>query len=385
MALPASVGSVQLLNCAQGQATTISALQDFARKPENIICLLQEPWCDRHGKPPSLPGFDTFTPSPIKPKCVTYIRHTPGLSATTVFIAQDSFLGTAITSSYTQKTFTLFNFYSPGRAEPLAAILPTLKLPNDCLLMGDFNAHHLWWQGPLPSTARIFRGSQTIANWLENNNFHLQNEPEIPTHHPQNGGRPSTIDLYLSRGSTTQSVLSLAVDHDTTLDHSAVTVTLSLPLATAPAVRCRCWRRADWELFNSRVQSAGMDLSQLQGTDDTLRAITNITQLIHQAVDEAVPLSVPRRVATPWWNHSLTLAKQSIKWADRHAHLQPTAANLEDSQDKRSKWSNMVRNAKSAYRIHQLETVSTQTVWKTLKHHITHHKPIPPLDGRSDF
>jgi ribonuclease HI len=385
MALPASVGSVQLLNCARGQATTISALQDFARKPESIICLLQEPWCDRHGNPPSLPGFDTFTPSPVKPKCVTYIRHTSGLSATTVFTAQDSFLGTAITSSYNQKTFTLFNFYSPGRAEPLAAILPTLKLPNDCLLMGDFNAHHPWWQGPLPSTARISRGSQTIANWLENNNFHLQNEPAIPTHHPRNGGRPSTIDLCLSRGSTTQSILSLAVDHDTTSDHSAVTVTLSLPIATAPAVPRRCWRRADWELFNSRVQSAGMDLSQLQGTDDTLRAITNITRLIHQAVDEAVPLSVPRRVAAPWWNHSLTLAKQSVKRADRRARLQPTAANLEDSQDKRSKWSNMVRNAKSAYRIHQLETVSTQTVWKTLKHHNTHHKPIPPLNGRSDF
>jgi len=300
MALPASVGSVQLLNCARGQATTISALQDFARKPKNIICLLQEPWCDRHGKPPSLPGFDTFTPSPVKPKCVTYIRHTPGLSATTVFTTQDSFLGTAITSSYTQKTFTLFNFYSPGRAEPLATILPTLKLPNDCLLMGDFNAHHQWWQGPLPSTARISHGCQTIANWLENNNFHLQNEPAIPTHHPRNGGRPSTIDLCLSRGSTTQSALSLAVDHDTTSDHSAVTVTLSLPIATAPAVRRRCWRRADWELFNSRVQSAGMDLSQLQGTDDTLRAITNITQLIHQAVDKAVPLSMPRKVAAPW-------------------------------------------------------------------------------------
>ena len=38
MALLASVGSMQLLNCAQGQATTISALQDFTRKTENVIC-----------------------------------------------------------------------------------------------------------------------------------------------------------------------------------------------------------------------------------------------------------------------------------------------------------------------------------------------------------
>jgi len=373
MALPVSVGSVQLLNYVRGQATTISAFQDFDRKPENLICLLQEPWCDRHGNPPSLPGFDIFTPSPVKPKCVTYVHHTPGLSATTVFTAQDSFLGTAITSSYNQKTFTLLNFYSPGRVEPQAAILPTLKLPNDCLLMGDFNAHHLWWQRPLPSTARISRGSQTIANWLEDNNFQLQNELSIPTHHPRNGGRPSTIDLCISRGSTTQSVLSLAVDHDITSDHSAVTVTLSLPMAPAPVVPCRCLCRADWGLFDSRVQSAGMDLSQLQGMDDTLQAITNITRLINQAVNEAIPLMVAQKVAAPWRNHSVTLAKQSVKRANRRARLQPTTANREESEYKRSKWSIMVRNANTAYRIHQLETTSTRTVWKTLKHHNTHH------------
>ena len=54
-----------------------------------------------------------------------------------------------------------------------------------------------------------------------------------------------------------------------------------------------------------------MDLSQLQGVDDTLRAVTNITQLIHKAVDEVVPVRTTRRTVAPWWNHSLTLAKQA--------------------------------------------------------------------------
>ena len=71
-----TVGSVQLLNCTRGQATTISVLQDFAAKHENLILLLQEPWCDRHGNPPSLPGFDIFTPSSTKPKCVTHTTAT---------------------------------------------------------------------------------------------------------------------------------------------------------------------------------------------------------------------------------------------------------------------------------------------------------------------
>jgi len=290
-----------------------------------------------------------------------------------------------ITTPHNQKTFTLFNFYSPGRAEPLATMLPTLKLPNDCLLMGDLNTHHPWWQGPLPQSARISRASFTIANWLEDNHFHLQNVPAIPTHHPRNGGHPSTIDLYLSRGSVTQSILALAVNHNTTSDHSAVTVTLSLPTAMAPAVPCRCWRKADWKIFDLRIQSANMDLSHLHGMDDTLRAIANITRLIHQAVDEAVPVRLLWKTTAPWWNHSLTLAKQSVKRGDRRARLHPTEANKEDSQYKRSKWSIMVRNAKTAYRIRQLKTTTNRTVWKTVKHHKTHHKPLLPLERKSDF
>jgi len=153
----------------------------------------------------------------------------------------------------------------------------------------------------------------------------------------------------------------------------------------APAVPCRCWRKADWKIFDLQIQSANMDLSHLHGMDDTLYAIANITRLIHQAVDEAVPVRLLRKTTAPWWNHSLTLAKQSVKRADCRAHLHPTGANKEDSQYKRSKWSIMVQNAKTAYCIRQLETTTTRTVWKTVKHHNTHHKPLPPLEGKSDF
>jgi len=384
MALHA-VGSVQLLNCARGQATTISVLQDFAKKPENLICLLQEPWWDRHGYPPSLPGFDTFSPSLIKPRCVTYIRRTPGLTATTVFTAQDSFLGTMITTSCNQKTFTLFNFYSPGRAEPLAAILPTLKVPTDCLLMGDFNAYHPWWQGPLPRTARISSASHAIADWLEENNFHLHNELAIATHHPRNGGRPSIIDLCLSRGSTTQSILTLAVDHETTSDHSSLTATLALPYSIPSAPARRNWPKANWATFHEHLKAASPNLTNLQGKADTLRAVTNIMTILHEATNVAVPLSTSRRTAAPWWTHSLMLAKKSVKRADKRARQEPSATNRVDSQTKRQHWTTMVRTAKAAYRIKQLQSTTTKSIWKTLHHHNTHHRRIPPLEGQTSF
>jgi ribonuclease HI len=388
MALPASVGSVQMLNCARGQATTISALQEFARKTENIVCLLQEPWVDRHGNPPSLPNFDLFTPVPMQPKCATYVRRIKGLTATTTFASDASFLGTTITSTYqtTTTTFTLFNLYSPGRPEPLASILDDIQLPKNCILIGDFNAHHMWWQGSLPLSARTSTATHSIVNWLENNNFHLHNKPGIPTHHPRNGGNPSTIDLCFSRGSITQSILALAIDHDTTSDHSSITLSLSLPSSPPPtSPPRRIWHKADWSAFALHIQSANMDLTNLSGKEDTLRAISNITGLIHRATDIAVPLREPGKQDAPWWNHSLTLAKRAVKQADRRTRQNPTDSNRNDAQHKRSQWSTMVRRAKTTYRIKQLMSTSTTTVWRTIRHHNAHQKSIPPLEGHTDF
>jgi len=228
---------------------------------------------------------------------VTYIRRTPGLTATTSFTAQDSFLGTTITSTQNSKTttFTLFNFYSPGRPEPVARLLPTIPVPKECILMGDLNAHHAWWQGPLLPTARTSAASHSLAEWLESNNFQLHNKPGLPTHHPRNGTTPSTIDLCLSRGDITNSIISLATNHDTTSDHSSITVTLALPSALPPAVVRHNWAKANWQTFEEHIRSSGIDLTNLQGKVDTLRAVTNITTILHNAIDVAVPSGHSRK------------------------------------------------------------------------------------------
>jgi len=45
----------------------------------------------------------------------------------------------------------------------------------------------------------------------------------------------------------------------------------------------------------------------------------------------------------------------------------------------------MVRNAKTAYRIQQLQAASSKTIWKTIYHHNAHHKPIPPRNRQTTF
>jgi hypothetical protein len=128
-----------------------------------------------------------------------------------------------------------------------------------------------------------------------------------------------------------------------------------------------------------------MDLTNLSGKEETLRAISNITGLIHRANYIAVPFGKSGKQDTPWWNHSLTLAKRTVKQADRCVRQNPTDTNMNDAQHKRSQWSTMVRKAKTAYRIKQLLSTSTTTVWRTIRHHNTHQKSIPPVEGHTDF
>jgi len=45
----------------------------------------------------------------------------------------------------------------------------------------------------------------------------------------------------------------------------------------------------------------------------------------------------------------------------------------------------MVRNVKTAYQIQQIQAASPKTIWKMIYHHNTHHKPIPPLNGKTTF
>jgi len=172
-----------------------------------------------------------------------------------------------------------------------------------------------------------FPTSHAIVHWLEHNNFHLQNEPAIPTHHPRNGSSPSTIDIYLTCGDITRCTLSLAIEDDNTSDYSSLTVTLLLPYAAPPPKPYRCWNKVDLNSFNSHIQSTRMDLIDLQGPEAILRTISNITLLIQQATETAVPYNNPRKTETPWWNHSLILAKDTTKQVDRRARLSPTDAD----------------------------------------------------------
>src|SRR5258706_2252770 len=78
---PPQLGTAQAqqLNCAKGKASTLSVLHSLESSNDIVFLMLQEPWIDDDGSPPSARGFTIHTPLPVNARCVTYVRKDIGL------------------------------------------------------------------------------------------------------------------------------------------------------------------------------------------------------------------------------------------------------------------------------------------------------------------
>jgi hypothetical protein len=122
---------------------------------------------------------------------------------------------------------------------------------------------------------------------MEAHSFFLHNKPGCPTHFPRNDNSPSMIDLCFSSGTITNNILAHEIRPESTSDHATCMIYLNLtpPKATLK----RTWYRADWILFQKTVTGSGLDLSNINITEEALRAATNITKIINDATNAAIP------------------------------------------------------------------------------------------------
>jgi hypothetical protein len=329
---PCRTAYIRLLNCTKKKLATESIIQQATADPQCLALLLQEPWnkADR-GLPPNTPGFDLFSPTPLRPKYITYVRR--GTSATQRFTDGDSFLEMIITIG--GMSFSLLNVYSPGHPKHIAQLITTRfrTPPDSCILLGDLNAHHLWWSAErdLDSTARrkVSLKSNILAEWLKNRHFTLHNEPGALTYFPdrltQQNASPAVTDLALSRGGITDRITAWAMEEAHPSDQRTIKLYLSLDdlEATEPEPEhFRSWRKADWSLFDNHLRNLELDNPlEAAGT------ITAILQAISAAIDAAVPLKIRHtKPRGPWWHPELERMSIRIQRAKRRIRSTPNAS-----------------------------------------------------------
>ena len=74
------------------------------------------------------------------------------------------------------------------------------QLSSPALVMGDFNAHHDFWEPALPRSRRNRSGLSLSSFLADSTSFSLLTPPGLPTRTDPVSGKSSTLDLCLGNG-----------------------------------------------------------------------------------------------------------------------------------------------------------------------------------------
>ena len=150
------------LNVGRGAQAHEIALNEAHMNSVDIL-LIQEPYIFRERsrritkKHPSYEAFSSSDDWAIaRPRVMSYVRKGIGLNSQQVFPLSSHDLMVLRLSKTDGQSIDIWNIYNAPPGSLGTNILQTLGtlatsiFRNNCLLQGDFNLHHTWWQPSWP-------------------------------------------------------------------------------------------------------------------------------------------------------------------------------------------------------------------------------------------
>ena len=183
---------------------------------------------------------------------------------------------------------------------PTSSISPSLisalfsQIQSPCLILGDFNAHHMTWG----CTSNNTRGTQLLDIMNNLNLIHINNL--IPTHDHFNNGEitHSVIDLAITNPHIATHFTQYVADDTLFSDHYPIHYQLEVLSGQANFNFLPRWnfRRADWTSFQKHI-----DESLSRNPPPDINCFLNtILASAHENIPHTHPPSGNRN--TPWWN-----------------------------------------------------------------------------------
>lgn len=137
----------------------------------------------------------------------------------------------------------LVGVYKNPRYELKTADLNNIfSLAPRVVVIGDMNSRHPAWNCPTPNGSGIVLHRYTLDH-----DRILLHHPDEPTHYPANGGRPSTIDLVLTKGNLDPS--SVQVFKEMNSDHYPIVFEMLSRVADDRSRSFRDFRSTNWVAF----------------------------------------------------------------------------------------------------------------------------------------
>lgn len=271
------------LNCNGVQSTAVE-LATFLSKHNVAVACLQESKLTAASRPPLFSGYAVERrdrPGGRGGGLLTLVRHDvhySNLDTSTLFNGDITIETQGITASLNGAPLKIINLYippatscPPGYIPNLAAIL---AITDDCLIVGDFNAHHASWYSHTEDQRAAARGV-VLDDYLSTSSFGILNEDSptrLPTHGPASSPDLSLISAHLLLETSWSTHVAL------NSDHLPILISLPQPAPTAPHRTARTYvnfRKANWLSFTAEVEDAleGLPAPTSCGDEGILRGI----------------------------------------------------------------------------------------------------------------
>ena len=310
-------------NAAKMKEAMYSILETATRFLVDFV-ILQEPWIAKDNiSTISQSAYYCILPTisnNIRPRVAIYARkqsrysfcHRTDLTADTDIIIID-------VSGPDIETFQIINIYNERSLDPdsdstswtVERSLQDIELSKETLILGDFNAHHSWWNSSVNNSIR----SDSLISWLNKFNLELINKPDKRT---CTKSATSVIDLSFATQDLYQSVTDWCIldkKHATGSDHEVIQFYIRTS-ATELVDNSLCTdffnlKKADWKLFSEELLLQANCFDTFSYID--LNAAAKLLQdIIYAAAEKSIPKRRISENSKFWWSDKLTNLRENF-------------------------------------------------------------------------
>lgn len=307
----------------------IQQFSQFLKGHEIDIALISETWLT-DVNPLKISGYTVYgTPQPTR-KGGTAVVIKSYINHSQVAIPQlQEIQATAIKIYLEKRSIYIVAIYIPPKSSTVIAddLRKLTNLGDSLIIGGDFNARHPSW---LCRNENIL--GKTLASFLDRNAHEIMLlHPDTPTYYPPKNRNPSIIDFFILKNMCTNQTAYTVAEMDS--DHNPVITqipTLDEIVQTTQIQSRLNFKKANWKMFKSILNTAIDIPKALKTPEDTNRCIQDFTSCIKDASKAAIPKITNRTMnELPADIIELIKIKNKIrrKWQKRRRRTIKTALN----------------------------------------------------------
>lgn len=306
------------------------------------------------------PNYEAFSPiadwTVIRPRVITYVKKNIGIRSEQ---AQSNISGDLLQIRlvfHDGQTLDIINIYNPPtpnkESNPLDILYNSSLNPlrGNCLLQGDFNLHHTYWQPTWrksPSPA-----AEKFVNWVEVDKFNLLSPLDTPTHN-----RDNVLDLAFGSGSLLFNARCNIAHHlDCPSDHLPLLTTVlckerekTLPRLKPETLNTELFHR----LLSISVKSI-LPLSSPPKAHDLDTLADRITNAVHNSYSGAAQRSLSHGKGNPWWDQSCKHACEEYK-----SSIRAQIIISHEIREAKKKYHKVIRKSKEKFFREKIDKAST--------------------------